>query len=55
MIAKRHLHSRSIAVIAAGFIAGIVAYPRLPGPFLERALFARFLVAFALPKGETAR
>ena len=49
MIAKRHLHSRSIAVIVAGFIAGAVAYPRLPGPFLERALFARFLVAFALP------
>jgi uncharacterized membrane protein len=49
MSANRNISFRSIAVIAIGFIAGVIAYPRLPGPFLEHSLFARFQVAFGLP------
>lgn len=49
MSARHSIDGRSVAVIAIGFIAGLVALPRLPGPFLEQALFARGLVAFGLP------
>jgi len=49
MSAKRNTPLRAIAVIAIGFVAGALAYPKLPGPFLEQALFARVLVAFGLP------
>jgi SdpI/YfhL protein family len=49
MSARRSLDARSIAVIVIGYVAGLIAYPKLPGPFLEQALFARNLVAFGLP------
>ena len=49
MAARRSIDVRSIAVIAIGFIAGLAALPRLPGEFLQQALFARGLVAFGLP------
>jgi hypothetical protein len=46
---KRNVHARSIAVIMMGYLVSLIAYPNLPGPFLDRALFARWLVAFTLP------
>jgi hypothetical protein len=49
MAARPSLDTRSVAVIVIGYVAGLIAYPRLPGPFLEQALFARNLVAFGLP------
>jgi len=49
MAVTRHIHARSIAVLAAGYLAGLAAYPHLPGPFLDQARFARILVAFTLP------
>ena len=49
MSAKRNIPFRAIAVIAIGFVAGALAYPRLPGLFLEQSLFARVEVAFGLP------
>ena len=49
MTTKRDVHVRSIAVLAAAYVVGLVAYPRLPGPFLDDHLVARVLVAFALP------
>jgi uncharacterized membrane protein len=49
MAVTRHIHARSIAVLATGYLVGLVAYPNLPGPFLDQARFARILVAFTLP------
>ncbi|HEV3057452.1 MAG TPA: SdpI family protein [Vicinamibacterales bacterium] len=49
MAATRHIHARSIAVLAAGYVVGFAAYPNLLGPFLDQARFARVLVAFTLP------
>jgi uncharacterized membrane protein len=49
MSARQRIDVRSVAVIAAGYFAGLAAWPRLPGPFLDQALFARGLVAFGLP------
>jgi hypothetical protein len=49
MSIKRNIDARSIVVIAIGFIAGIVAYPALPGEFLDHSYFARLEVAFGLP------
>lgn len=46
---KRHVHVRSIAVIAFGYIVGALAYSRLPGLFLEERPSARLEIAFALP------
>jgi hypothetical protein len=43
------MHARAIAVLVMGYLAGFVAYPRLPGPFLDQAPSARILVAFTLP------
>ena len=40
---------RAIAVLALGYLAGLVAYPALPGPFLAQSTPARWLVAFTLP------
>jgi uncharacterized membrane protein len=45
----RHVHERSIAVLATGYLVGLAAYPSLPGPFLDQARVARVLVAFTLP------
>jgi hypothetical protein len=47
--AKPTVDARSVAVVAGGYLAGLAAYPRLPGPFLEQQTSARILVAFALP------
>jgi uncharacterized membrane protein len=41
--------ARSIAVLAIGYLVGLVAFPMLPGPFLEATPSARWLVAFTLP------
>jgi uncharacterized membrane protein len=49
MSATRTIRARSIAVIAVGLVAGAIAYPRLPGPFLDDHLVSRFMVAFGLP------
>jgi hypothetical protein len=49
MAPRRNVQARSIAVLVTGFLAGLIAYPMLPGPFLDHARFARFLVAFTLP------
>ncbi len=49
MVLKRHIDARSIAVLAMGYLASLIAYPKLPGPFLDRAPAARILVAFTLP------
>jgi uncharacterized membrane protein len=49
MTVKRHIDARSIAVLVMGYLAGLIAYPKLPGPFLDQAPSARILVAFTLP------
>lgn len=49
MALKRNVHARSIAVLVMGYVVSLIAYPHLPGPFLDHALFARWLVAFTLP------
>ena len=49
MTLKRYLQSRTIAVIVSGYLAGLIAYPKLPGAFLEQKPSARILVAFTLP------
>jgi hypothetical protein len=49
MALKRHIHVRAIAVLVMGYLAGLIAYPNLPGPFLHQTPSARILVAFTLP------
>ena len=49
MIAKRSIDARAMAAVAAGYLAGLAAYPNLPGPFLRQQPSARVLVAFTLP------
>lgn len=49
MAPKRRIQARAIAVLAAGFLAGLAAYPKLPGPFLAQHLSSRIMVAFTLP------
>ena len=49
MAPTRDVHARSIVVLVAGYLVSLVAYTKLPGPFLDQALFARWLVAFTLP------
>ena len=49
MALKQPIDARAIAVVAAGYLVGLVAYPRLPGPFLDQRISARILVAFTLP------
>src|SRR5206468_1605981 len=49
MAAKRHSQARAIAVVVTVYLAGLIAYPSLPGPFLHQNLSARMLVAFTLP------
>jgi hypothetical protein len=46
---KHPLQARAIAVVVTGYLAGIVAYPRLPAGFLDLEPSARILVAFTLP------
>ncbi len=49
MAVKQQVHARSIAVLVMGYLVGVIAYPKLPGPFLDQKLSARILVAFTLP------
>jgi uncharacterized membrane protein len=49
MAVKRHIHTGSIAALVMGYLVGLVAYPQLPGPFLDHRPSARILVAFTLP------
>jgi hypothetical protein len=49
MAVKRHIRARSFTVLAMGYLAGLIAYPKLPGPFLDQRPSARILVAFTLP------
>jgi uncharacterized membrane protein len=49
MTSSRHSHAPAIVVLAAGYLAGLIAYPSLPGPFLHVTPSARILVAFTLP------
>ena len=49
MVFKRPNHARAIAVLVIGYVAGLLAYPKLPGPFLDEKVSARILVAFTLP------
>ena len=49
MALKQPIDARAIAVVAAGYLVGLVAYPGLPGPFLDQRISARILVAFTLP------
>ena len=46
---KRDIQTPAIAVLVLGYLAGLIAYPYLPGPFLEQKLAARIMVAFTLP------
>ena len=49
MSGQKDARARSIAVLAAAYVAGLFAYPRLPGPFLADHVSSRVLVAFGLP------
>jgi uncharacterized membrane protein len=49
MAVKGHSRTGAIAVLVMGYLAGLMAYPNLPGPFLDEKLSARILVAFTLP------
>ena len=49
MALKQRIDARAIAVVAAGYLVGLAAYPTLPGPFLDERISARILVAFTLP------
>jgi hypothetical protein len=49
MALKHPIDARAIAVVAAGYLVGLAAYSRLPGPFLDQKISARILVAFTLP------
>src|SRR6476619_4539894 len=54
MSAPRNLHVPSIAIVVVGYVIGLLAYPVLPGPFLEERPSARVLVAFTLPTAALA-
>jgi hypothetical protein len=49
MALKRHLHVPAIIVLSIGYVVGVVAYPNLPGPFLDEKISAPIMVAFTLP------
>jgi uncharacterized membrane protein len=49
MVATRRVHFRAAIVLGAGYLAGMLAYPYLPGPFLAERMAMRMLVAFTLP------
>jgi uncharacterized membrane protein len=49
MTAKRRLDARALGVLAIGYLIGLAAYPKLPGPFLDERLTMRLMVAFLLP------
>ena len=45
----RSIQLRAAGLLGAGYAAGLLAYPYLPGPFLAAKPSARVLVAFTLP------
>jgi SdpI/YfhL protein family len=49
MSAKHPLQAGAMVVLASGYVAGLVAYPKLPGGFLDVRPSARILVAYTLP------
>jgi uncharacterized membrane protein len=49
MAATRPVPFRAAVVLGAGYLAGLLAYPYLPGPFLAERMSMRMLVAFTLP------
>ena len=49
MKSKQPFQVRALAVLAMGYLVSLLAYPNLPGPFLEQKVSARILVAFTLP------
>ena len=49
MAMKRDVHVRPLAVLAVGYLVGLIAYSKLPGPFLDDHLVSRVMVAFGLP------
>jgi hypothetical protein len=49
MTSRGSVPARTIAVLATGYLVGLMAFPKLPGPFLDEAPSARWLVAFTLP------
>ena len=49
MTSQQPLQVRALAVLAMGYLVSLLAYPKLPGPFLEQKVSARILVAFTLP------
>jgi hypothetical protein len=49
MAANRYIQARAISVLAIGYVVGLLAYPNLPGPFLDQKMWARIMVAFTLP------
>jgi hypothetical protein len=49
MALRRDGQARAIAVLVFGYLVGLIAFPYLPGPFLEERLSARIMVAFTLP------
>ena len=49
MTGRRQIHARSVVVIALAYGAGALAYPYLPGLFLEQHRLPRLLIAVALP------
>jgi len=49
MAVKLHVQARAIAVLAVGYLVGLIAYPYLLGSFLDEKVSARVLVAFTLP------
>ena len=53
-MATKRDRTRIAAVVAAGYLAGLAAYPYLPGPFLHVRPSARLLVAFTLPTAALA-
>ena len=46
---KPRVRAGAIAVLGMGYLLGLIAFPNLPGPFLDERLSARILVAFTLP------
>jgi uncharacterized membrane protein len=49
MAPKLRIQARAIAVLVMGYVVGLLAYPNLPGPFLDEKTSARVMVAFTLP------
>jgi hypothetical protein len=49
MAVKGLTQTRAIAVLVMGYVIGLLAYPNLPGPFLDEKTSARIMVAFTLP------